>query len=108
MSGKKIASWTDADSQWFWEERVRRQERRERIARGELVVRGDEWMDEEDVLWVTRWNDGEIEWIRYREGPDWDMAYLEYAEERGEGRDRERDCERVCGIRVAGERRRGR
>src|SRR6266516_499078 len=91
MSDKKSSSWMDADSQWLWEERVRRQERRERIARGELVVRGDEWMDEEDVLWVTRWNEGEIEWVRYREGPDWDTAYLEYVEEREarEGRERE-------------------
>jgi len=45
MSGKKIASWSDADSQWLWEERLRRQERRDRIERGELVVRGTSgWM----------------------------------------------------------------
>src|SRR6266516_170883 len=94
MSDKKSSSWMDADSQWLWEERVRRQERRERIARGELVVRGDEWMDEEDVLWVTRWNDGEIEWVRYREGPDWDTAYLEYVEEREERVEREREIVR--------------
>src|SRR6266516_3704455 len=81
MSDKKSSSWMDADSQWLWEERVRRQERRERI-------------DEEDVLWVTRWNDGEIEWVRYREGPDWDTAYLEYVEEREAREEREREIVR--------------
>src|SRR5260221_11542830 len=90
MADKKVQSWCSKDVAWLWEERLRRQERRERIERGELVVRGDEWQDEEDELWVTRWRDGEIEWVRYREGPEWDSSYLAYVarREREEARGR--------------------
>src|SRR6266516_489466 len=78
MEGKDNPGGWAKDSQWLWQEKLRRQEMRERVARGEEIE--GLWRDEDDEIYVWIRVRGRMVWARYREGPEWDELCIKYVE----------------------------
>src|SRR6266516_2612563 len=86
MEGKDNPSGWAKDSQWLWQEKLRRQEMRERVARGEEIE--GLWRDEDDEIYVWIRVRGRMVWARYREGPEWDELCRKYVEIRKKGEEK--------------------